>query len=132
MVRTTPAIVTPIMSPVFYFLELSVEVESSKYRVLEIEITVVFNEVARLEIIPELLLLNIDCTTVKLDPPVLVPLVPFELSLSRIIACTIVDPETTPTIFTLEVSVMPSKAHRLEMKLLSTLLLKNSVVFIAK
>ena len=43
-----------------------------------------------------------------------------------------IEPETTPTTLTLEVSVMPSSAARLEMKVLRTLLLKKSLMFMAK
>lgn len=112
------------------------------YNTLVIAITVVFNEVLKLELITALLLLRVAAICAKLDPPevvllllppVLLLLVSFEsLPLSIIIVCTIVDPEITPTTFTLEVSVMPSKAHRLLIKLLSKLLEKKSSTSIAK
>lgn len=49
----------------------------------------------------------------------------------NIIVFTIVDPEKTPTILTLEVSLMPSRAHRLLIYELITVFSKNCSVVMA-
>lgn len=60
-----------------------------------------------------------------------VPL-PVELVAGRIAVVTMTEPDTTPTTFTREVSWIPMRAQRLDMKLLSTVLLKKSFTLMAK
>jgi len=56
-----------------------------------------------------------------------------ELTLLVITATMVVDPLTTPTILTRDVSTMLSSAHKLLMKLVTeVLLLKKSLIFIEK
>ena len=65
-------------------------------------------------------------------------LVPFDvvtvaLAVGDITVVTVVDPECTPTTLTLDVSTIFSRAHKLLMKLVMTLvLLKKSLTFMAK